>query len=422
MKSVAALLGVLAGGPAAAHGPLAEFTVAPASGPPPLSVAVDASASISAHGAIISYDWDWGDGSPGDTGVTAAHVYAATGTYTILLSVKDQGGSGSKTARIDCLTAGNAVPAAQITGTVPAAGNAPLLVAFTGVGTDAAPAGDVLEHRWVFGDGSAPVLFPGLASGQASSPSHAYASSGTFLCTLQVSDAEGILATATTTVVVTQAGAPFASFSLSPASGPPLLVVSVDGSASFDSDGSILSWFWAWGDGTATLTSGPLSSHAYGATGTYTVTLTVTDNGGLTGSASQDAVCISVGNTPPTSHIQSAVPPSGPAPLSVTFLGHGHDNAGPLELRWDFGDGSPFQTLAGVPPHANVTASHEYVHPGTYTCTLRVKDPENVTALRSIAVTVGNPEPAITRDACGFGGLEVLLLAALGAFRRRARR
>jgi hypothetical protein len=70
--------------------------------------------------------------------------------------------------------------------------------------------------------------------------------------------------------------------------------VTLDGSASWDPDGSIVSYSWAT-DGT-TLT-GPNPSHDF-PVGTHVVTLTVTDNGGATGT---DTVTITVqaagGNT-----------------------------------------------------------------------------------------------------------------------------
>ncbi len=64
------------------------------------------------------------------------------------------------------------------------------------------------------------------------------------------------------------------------------LTCSFDGSGSSDSDGTIASYTWDFGDGT--IGSGPTVSHTYPAGSTYTVTLTVTDNGGATGAQSQN--------------------------------------------------------------------------------------------------------------------------------------
>jgi PKD repeat protein len=57
---------------------------------------------------------------------------------------------------------------------------------------------------------------------------------------------------------------------------------SFNGSGSSDSDGSITGYAWTFGD--SQTGSGVSPSHLYGAAGTYSVTLTVTDNGGGTDS------------------------------------------------------------------------------------------------------------------------------------------
>jgi len=49
-------------------------------------------------------------------------------------------------------------------------------------------------------------------------------------------------------------------------------------------DGTLVSWAWTFGDGGSSSSQNP--SHTYAAAGTYTVSLTVTDNGSLTGATS----------------------------------------------------------------------------------------------------------------------------------------
>ena len=214
--------------------------------------------------------------------------------------------------------------------------------------------------------------------------------------------------------------APFASFTPVPAQGPPTLTVDFDGATAYDFDGSLSSYAWDFGDGSTGTGISP--AHAYTATGTYEVVLTVTDNQGATGSIMSEVVCISNGNQPPSSHVESASTYSGPAPLSVQFAGHGHDNAGPLEHRWDFGDGSPFETQSGIAPDVNTNVAHVFQNPGTYIVTLRVMDSENITA------TGAAPPPTPVGDddrskRCGLLGLEALLLpAAIALIRRRQRR
>jgi PKD repeat protein len=62
--------------------------------------------------------------------------------------------------------------------------------------------------------------------------------------------------------------------------GTALLSATFDASISVD-DGTITGWAWNFGDG-ANSTTGPLVNHVYAAPGTYPVSLTVTDNQGLT--------------------------------------------------------------------------------------------------------------------------------------------
>ncbi|MEX2467698.1 MAG: PKD domain-containing protein, partial [Gemmatimonadota bacterium] len=63
------------------------------------------------------------------------------------------------------------------------------------------------------------------------------------------------------------------------------LACDFDGAGSTDSDGSIVGYAWDFGDGNTG--SGVTVSHTFASGGTYTVTLTVTDDDGATGSDAQ---------------------------------------------------------------------------------------------------------------------------------------
>jgi hypothetical protein len=76
---------------------------------------------------------------------------------------------------------------------------------------------------------------------------------------------------------------PVAAFSAS-CSG---LTCTFNASGSSDPDGIITSYIWTWGDGTSSQVSTPTTTHTYTAAGNDTVTLTVTDNNGATGSTTQ---------------------------------------------------------------------------------------------------------------------------------------
>jgi PKD repeat protein len=72
--------------------------------------------------------------------------------------------------------------------------------------------------------------------------------------------------------------APVARATASPTSGTAPLPVTFDGTTSADADGSIVSYQWNFGGGTTG--SGAVVQHTYQSAGTYTATLTVTDNAG----------------------------------------------------------------------------------------------------------------------------------------------
>jgi C1A family cysteine protease/PKD repeat protein len=76
---------------------------------------------------------------------------------------------------------------------------------------------------------------------------------------------------------------PVAIVAALPVSGNIPLNVAFDGSASYDSDGTVASYAWNFGDGS--VSSGPIAAHTYNQAGTFTATLTVTDNAGAQGAA-----------------------------------------------------------------------------------------------------------------------------------------
>jgi PKD repeat protein len=85
---------------------------------------------------------------------------------------------------------------------------------------------------------------------------------------------------------------PSASCSASPVEGEAPLTVAFTGSGS-DPDGTITSYLWSFGDGASSTEQSP--GHTYSLVGTYTATLTVSDDGGATG---QDLVVITVNQGP----------------------------------------------------------------------------------------------------------------------------
>ena len=95
---------------------------------------------------------------------------------------------------------------------------------------------------------------------------------------------------------------PTADLTASPTSGPAPLTVTLNGSGSFDPEGTPLTYQWNFGDGNSTSTSTATIQHTYAA-GSYTASLTVVDGGGSSSQA--DTVQIQAGNSAPTASITS---------------------------------------------------------------------------------------------------------------------
>jgi DNA-binding beta-propeller fold protein YncE len=75
----------------------------------------DASGAADPDGAIVRYDWDFGDGTVlRDGGPSPRHVYTQPGTYTVTLVVTDNEGASTTTIFTGGTVLGNGAPAAQV--------------------------------------------------------------------------------------------------------------------------------------------------------------------------------------------------------------------------------------------------------------------------------------------------------------------
>lgn len=83
--------------------PVAIITVRPLSGAAPLQVELDASQSYDPDGKIVRYLWDFGDGSSG-SGEIVQHQYTDPGTYSVSLTVADDGGAMTTRTKEDMIS------------------------------------------------------------------------------------------------------------------------------------------------------------------------------------------------------------------------------------------------------------------------------------------------------------------------------
>ena len=239
-------------------------------------VTLNGSASRDPDGSIASYAWTFGNGTSG-SGVTPSATYATAGTFTVTLTVTDNGGATNRASTTVTVTPNTQPPVANAGG--PYSGTVNVAISFSGAASRD-PDGSVVSYLWNFGDGA-------TASGVTSM--HAYTAAGSYTVRLTVTDNDGLTNSASTTAQVSdgtglqppvaKAGGPYNGTIASP--------VAFDGSASSDPDGTIVSYDWTFGDGGTA--SGAKPTHAYSAAGTYTVTLSVTDDTGLKATATASA-------------------------------------------------------------------------------------------------------------------------------------
>src|SRR5207253_3733863 len=141
--------------------------------------------------------------------------------------------------------------------------------------------------------------------------------------------------------------------------------------------------YWDFNDGTNSSLAN--LSRTYNIAGTYTATLVVIDNQGLS-SAKTVAITVSAPNQAPIAKA-AAAPMSGVAPLAVSFSSAGSsDPDGTIQsYSWAFGDG----TTSAFP-----NPPHTYSKKGNYTATLVVTDNGGLSSPAvTVAITVTNLPP-----------------------------
>lgn len=297
-------------------------------------VSLNGSASSDSDGQVTGYWWNFGDGqyTGWQSAAVASHTFTEAGTYSVRLWVRD-----------DCLTMSAADYVVVTVSTEPPPDSPP--VPASGA-RGAGAASNELEGPFGPDDPCADNQPPVANAG---------------------SDKSGQVGQA----------------------------LSFNGGASYDPDGSIISYEWDFGDGDTA--SGRNATHAYEAAGTYWVTLTVFDGcddfDGDQAVVSVQAVDPCAENQPPVASAGSDQ--SGEAGQSLGFNGNGsYDPDGAItSYQWDFGDG---YTASGA------SAMHAYAQAGTYAVTLTICDNCGANAADQLTVQITVPDPPPGELQAGF--------------------
>ncbi|MFN2200395.1 MAG: PKD domain-containing protein, partial [Caldilineaceae bacterium] len=283
--------------------PKAAFTVNPSIGPPGTVFQFDASTSSDLETAVTALQvrWDWDNDGVFDTTWSTtkkeSHVFTgSSGWIYPVLEVRDaQGLIGHTTQKVWV----DNKPTASFT-ISPARGTVNTVFQFDGSGSSDPDltSSYALDYLWDWDDDGT----YDTSWSQNVTPSHTYATPGTYTVRLQVRQIAGSLTDTTTrqvTVDPIPAQAPNVMFTVTPAVGTPTQEFQFDASGCTDPNGSnaALEFRWDWeNDGVYDTSWSTIKSatHVFGGgSATVTVRLLVRDSEGLTAVAER-TVTISV--------------------------------------------------------------------------------------------------------------------------------
>lgn len=346
--------------------PKASFTYSPARPLVNGTVTFDASTSIPNGGSIVNYYWSFGDGNTANTSAsTTTHAYSTVGDYLITLTVTDSYGFSDGCNKSITVVK---TPIADFTFS-PAYPKVGEPITFNAT-TSKPDGGTIVSYNWNFGDGQNTT---GVIV------THAYATYGGYVVTLNVTDSDGLSNTTSKQVNVRQY--PTASFTYAPILPYVNATVTFNASASTPNGGTITGYSWDFGDGNAG--SGVTVSHAYATYGARYVNLTVTDSEQLTNSVVQ-SIRIVIG--PVANFTHKPVYPAINTPILFNASLSYDPDGSIATYTWNFGDGN--LTTRNYP-----AVYHTYSSPNVYLVSLNVTDSDGFTANASMTVAVYTTVP-----------------------------
>ncbi|WP_440121414.1 PKD domain-containing protein [Tenacibaculum sp. Ill] len=294
--------------------------------------------SSSPNGAIVSWEWDFGDGTT-STKQNPTHSYADLGNFTILLKVTDViGETNSITKSFNVQR-----PKARFTAN-PTRGQAtPHTVFFTDQST--------LPDRWFweFGNGY---------TSTAQNPIHTYTAAGDYTVNLTVKDTiNGCVDKVTSLIKIV---IPKAQFSVDDTLGCGPFSVNFTDKSTIEGNDTVGEWLWNFGDGNTSTEQNP--THTYESVGVYNVSLTIkTTITGFTRTETKANFIQVIGLTPDFSSDIT----TGCTPLTVNFTDNTVFYGPSSDWFWDFGDGNT----------SNATSpKHTYTTAGVFDVSLTVTD------------------------------------------------
>jgi len=360
--------------------PVASFIYSPSN--PTTTDVVDFNASGSydiSPGSIKKYEWSWGDGNLTQlTLPRISHRFYSVGVYNVTLTVTDDAGAKSGTWLEIAVTPGvNHAPTAVIYTPTRAAesGTALTFDGSSSFDTD----GAIVNYTWDFGDGGQSFFYMASHVFTNNQPS-----AKDFTVTLVVKDDGGLTCSTSIIVTITPPAPvnfrPRAVLTATPTTVFTKELVTLTARGSTDPDGTIAGYTWSFGDGE--LGSGEQVTHFYQKSGIYVVLLTVKDNLGAAGSATET---IYVLNRVPTAKIGPEMERTQTLEQITFTAAASTDPDGEIvQYAWDLGDG----TIS-----AKASVAHTYFHSGRFAIKLTVTDDYGASTSTMMNLTVMNRPP-----------------------------
>ena len=238
---------------------------------------------------LLTYIWDFGDGSPRVKGAKVKHIYHNPDTYKATLKVIDGKARKCSDSQDSALVTVYAYPDISIREITPGCPGRQINFAAFRIATSLEKTNRKhLKYTWDFGDGT-------IEEGEADIP-HTYRKGEEYLVKVTADDQHDTRCSkSSNTLKVRINNPPEAN------AGPNLVcctnVVSIfDGSGSVDLDKDTLSYSWDFGDGS--IGKGVKTTHVYTKKGDYKVTLKVDDNAKTPCSSSTDSFIATVHERP----------------------------------------------------------------------------------------------------------------------------
>ena len=345
------------GGSGERKGLIADFTYSARS----VKVGQSITFADTSAGNPTAWTWEFGDGTFA-TGPKATHAWTLAGSYSVTLRVENATTSASANIVITVIgDTEKAKPQAdfRFSASRVEVGQA---VTFTDRSTGAPS-----DWQWSFGDGS---------GSSGATATHLYRAAGAYTVTLTATNGEGSDTSAPALITVfDKVDLPVAVI------GGGASTANVGQLVAFSSrsTGNPTSLLWTFGDGASA--TGANAQHAWTRSGTYTVTLQISNSAGSATATSPVTIADLV--LAPVSRF-TVSQNNAEEGQGIRFQSLSINN--PTQLTWDFNDGTPAAT--------GTIVTHAYLRPGSFAPTLRAENSAGAdVSTQQITVVAQLPAP-----------------------------